>query len=115
MPAPVYSWWPRGATLLNGGSAPEAPSVPTGNVPIENAPDNVSEEAPNETSGVTPAPEYGFSLDLSFPEQYGSSYRMGENPSPEYMSCEDNALNDNIAPTVLTPALSLSFYEKDRR
>ncbi len=56
-PAPVYSWWPNGATLLCGDSAPEVPSVVAGNVPIENAPDNVPEEAPNETPGITPAPE----------------------------------------------------------
>ena len=55
-PIPVYSWWPRGATLLDGDSAPEAPSVPTGSVTIENAPGNVPDEAPNEAPATTLGP-----------------------------------------------------------
>ena len=85
MPAPVYSWWPRGATLLNGGSAPEAPSVPTGNVPIENAPDNAPEEAPNETPDITPGPVREFDWDCFPPVKYKGPH-TGEPLSPEYIS-----------------------------
>ncbi len=65
VPAPVYSWWPRGATLLEGSTAPEVHSVSTGNVTIENAPGKVHDEAPNEAPDKTPGPVREFIIDLT--------------------------------------------------
>ncbi len=112
VPAPVYSWWPRGATLLDGSSAPEVPSVPTGNVTIENAPRNVPDEAPNEAPDKTPGPVRTITIDLTLGMYKGP--HTGDYLSPEYISREFNALTDNIAPTVEPPNLSLPLSEWKR-
>jgi hypothetical protein len=87
VPASVYSWWPTGATLLDGGSASEVPSVLADNV--------VPSEPPEITPALGRESPLGYFPPAHFfpPVQYKGPH-TGETLAPGYVPQEFNNLTD---------------------